>query len=256
MAVSPMRKVSYGRTNPNLQNNWGNGSLCHPFIDRSNMLDNNCALFRDMNTSELHQVEELSKLKVLAKQQYLCAQMASTDQVYNIASGAAAIEHISSDGNRQILAFLFPGDFVGLSTQKMYDYGVKSLTKVTAYQFHRNQLLRLAEEIPTLEANLQNIQDRVLSRMLEQVYLLGQKNAHARICYLLIHLLERLPGATADRIELPMNRQDIADYLGLTVETVSRSITKLKNDGLIKLPCANSVTILDLDEVADLANID
>ncbi len=220
------------------------------------MFDTHCALFQGLNSSELQALSKHSKLKVLAKQQYLCTQHASADHVFNLASGTASIERISCDGRRQILAFLFPGDFVGLSNSDHLDYAVKSLTDITAHQFNVTTLYHLAEEIPTLESNLKSIQGKVLSRMLDQLYLLGQKKAHERLCFLLVHLLQRMPNAKPEHLELPMTRLDIADYLGLTVETVSRSMTKLKQEGLISITNPNALQIMELEEIQSLGDIE
>ncbi|WP_317928555.1 Crp/Fnr family transcriptional regulator [Halioxenophilus sp. WMMB6] len=220
-----------------------------------NFFQNDYPLFRDLSEAELPLLADQAKLKVLDKQQYLCMQHSPSDRVFNIASGSAVVERISNDGRRQILAFVFPGDFVGLSNSDRFEYGIKCLTGTTAYEFKRQNLFDLSEKLPTLKANIKNIRALVLSLTFDQVYLLGQKKAHERVCFLLLHLLQRLPGATQMHLELPMTRADIADYLGLTVETVSRSMSKLKKEGLITLPTPNAVRIVDLEAVQELADI-
>jgi CRP/FNR family transcriptional regulator len=220
------------------------------------MFDTHSALFKDLSEQELQILSKQSKLKVLAKQQYLCTQHSPADNVFNIASGTAVVERISCDGRRQILAFLFPGDFVGLSNSDHLEYAVKSLTDMTAHQFNVSSLRKIADESPTLENNLKTIQGKVLSVVLDQLCLLGQKKAHERLCFLLVHLLARMPNADPNNLELPMTRLDIADYLGLTVETVSRSMTKLKQEGLISITNPNALSILDLEEVEALGDIE
>jgi CRP/FNR family transcriptional regulator len=218
--------------------------------------ENDCPLFRNMSEYEQQRLSQSSRLKVLSKQQYLFMQHSPSDRVFNISSGAGTVEKISSSGRRQILAFIFPGDFVGLSQSDNYEYGVKSLSGMTAYEFKRNNLFTLSEELPTLEANLKEIRSLVLALTLNQIYLLGQLKAYERVCFMLKELLQRIPGARPDRIELPMTRVDIADYLGLTVETVSRSLSQLKRDGLISTLSPNAIRILKLDAVEKLADIE
>lgn len=220
------------------------------------MFETNCALFDGLSSVELEKIAQHSKLKVMAKQQYLCAQHAPMQYLYCISTGVAATERISSEGRRQVLSFLFPGDLIGVTKGEQYDYSVKCLRSLTAHQLPRSRLFELSKTIPSLEHNINGIRGVVVSQMLDQLYLLGQKKAHERICYLLTHLLGRMPGATVDHIELPMTRLDIADYLGLTVETVSRSITKLKQEGLIAITDINAIAILDLDAIEELADID
>ena len=225
-------------------------------IAPNTIFQNDCPLFRDLSDIELQKLADHAKLKVLDKHQYLCMQHSPSDRVFNIASGTAVVERISNDGRRQILAFVFPGDFVGLTNSDRFEYGIKCLTGTTAYEFKRQALFNLGEELPKLKANVKSIRALVLAHTFDQVYLLGQKKAHERVCFLLLHLLQRMPGATQMHIELPMTRLDIADYLGLTVETVSRSMSKLKKEGLITTPTPNSIRILDFEAVQDLADIE
>jgi CRP/FNR family transcriptional regulator len=154
-----------------------------------------------------------------------------------------------------VLAFLFPGNFVGLTNSDFFEYGVRTLTEVTAYEFNQHKLLELADTTPRLKQNIKRISANVLARALDQVYILGQKKADERICFLILQLLERMPGSTLERIELPMTRQDIADYLGLTVETVSRSLAKLKREGLIATPSRHLLRVNNVEEIMVRGNM-
>jgi CRP/FNR family transcriptional regulator len=87
------------------------------------------------------------------------------------------------------------------------------------------------------------------------VFALGQKKAHERVCYLLDEIRNRKVGPDDTTVELPMTRQDIADYLGLTMETVSRAMRKLKNDGIIAIEGNQTVRLLDPDEVAKQGSV-
>lgn len=214
------------------------------------------ALFKDLNANELDQLSELSKIKILSEKQYLLSQHSPALQVFNIASGIALIERIASNGGRQVLAFIFPGDFVGLTQYEHFEYGVKCVTQMQAYAFKRTEFRALTEEIPQLKKNISKIGANVLGRALDQVFILGQKKAEERLCFLFLQLLERLPGATPDYIHLPMTRQDIGDYLGLTVETVSRALAKLKTEGLISIPSPHILMIEDLDRVTELGEVE
>jgi len=130
------------------------------------MFDTNYILYNNLTQEELQTLSKHSKLKVLAKQQYLCTQHSKADYVFNLASGTAVIERISCDGRRQVLAFIFPGDFIGLSDSDHLDYAVKSLTDITAHQFSTNTLETLSTTIPRLEENMKNIRGKVLARVL------------------------------------------------------------------------------------------
>lgn len=214
------------------------------------------ALFKDLSSDELNKLSSLAKVKPLNEKQYLLTQHSPALQVFNIASGIALIERIASNGGRQVLAFIFPGDFVGLTQHEYFEYGVKCVTPIQAYSFNRTEFLALSESAPQLKKNLSNIGANILGRALDQVFILGQKKAEERLCFFFLQLLERLPGATPDNIHLPMTRQDIGDYLGLTVETVSRALAKLKKEGLIAIPSPHVLTIEDLDSVTELGEVE
>ncbi|MDO6475215.1 Crp/Fnr family transcriptional regulator [Alteromonas sp. 1_MG-2023] len=211
-------------------------------------------LFNDMTPNELEQLDMCAEQTKCGSGEYLFRQHDRSVNVFNVISGTVSIERVSNNGRRQILGFLFPGDFVGVTSSPCYDYAVRSLTKAEFYRFNRKKLYDLAEEMPHLKTNLTEINSRILNRTIDQLYILGQKKAHERLCFLFMHLLERLPGARPDRIELYMTRQDIADFLGLTTETVSRSLAKLKQDKLIAVPSLNHLQILDMEAVSEMAS--
>jgi CRP/FNR family transcriptional regulator len=212
-------------------------------------------LYSGLSETELRQLAEFARLRVRAPQQYLFTQHTPADRAFNLATGTALVERMSSSGRRQVLAFLFPGNFVGLTNSDFFEYGVRTLTEVTAYEFNQHKLLELADTTPRLKQNIKRISANVLARALDQVYILGQKKADERICFLILQLLERMPGSTLERIELPMTRQDIADYLGLTVETVSRSLAKLKREGLIATPSRHLLRVNNVEEIMVRGNM-
>jgi CRP/FNR family transcriptional regulator len=219
------------------------------------MFDANSTMFKELGSRELDALMQNCKIKEFKKQQYLFDQHSNPEYVYSLDSGAAAIERIAVDGRRQILGFVFHGEYIGITNAQQYDYAVKCLTPVKAHQFQRKTLNTLCEEFPKLDYNLRAVSSNVMDHLLNQLFLLGQKKAHERLCFLFLLLLQRMPGATVSHIELPMTRLDIADYLGLTTETVSRSLTKLKLDGLVKMTGVHSFAITDYDAIQELADI-
>lgn len=218
-------------------------------------LNSQYLLFKNLNDMELQDLAQHSKLRIQERHQYLCMQHSPSDRVFNIVSGVAMVERISTAGRRQVLAFVFPGDFVGLSNSPYFEYGIRCLSGTSVCEFNRRDLYLLSEKIPTLKANLKFIRALVQQLTFDQLYMLGQMTAYERICFMIVELLHRIPGASAECIELPMTRADIADYLGLTVETVSRSLSKLKRDGLISTPTSTSIRVLDKEELEAVANI-
>ena len=219
------------------------------------VMSNHYLLFKNLNSNEVREIARYSRVRNQERHQYLCTQNSPSDRVFNIISGVAMVERISSTGRRQILSFVFSGDFVGLSNSPNFEYGIRCLSGTSVCEFKRQELYELSERIPTLKANLKYIRAMVQQITYDQLYVLGQMSAYERLCFFIIELLKRSPDALGSCIELPMTRADIADYLGLTVETVSRSLSKLKRDKLIETPTANSVQILDRAELEAVANI-
>jgi CRP/FNR family transcriptional regulator len=216
-------------------------------------LRNNCALFDDLNDNELAKLATIAQSKELDSNQYLFNQHTAADKVYSVISGSALIERVLSNGQRQILSFLSPGHFVGLTHSDYLEYSVKSLDYVKFCMFNKKQLLAMADELPGLKSNIRQVSANVLALALDQAYILGKKKAHERLCYLFMQLLEVDPGATPEKIDLLMARQDMADYLGLTHETVSRAFARLKKMGLISISSPKRVQILFLEEIRLLA---
>jgi CRP/FNR family transcriptional regulator len=159
------------------------------------------------------------------------------DHVFNVTSGAVKIYKLLPDGRRQITGFLFPGDFLGLTHKESYAYSAEALAPTTLCRFPRRKLEALLDELPKLEQRLLGIASHELAAAQDQMMLLGRKSAKERVVSFLLMLsaAEARRGKPGNPVPLPMNRMDIADYLGLTIETVSRTFTQLKTQGLIQL---------------------
>jgi CRP/FNR family transcriptional regulator, anaerobic regulatory protein len=177
------------------------------------------------------------------------------DYVYNIISGALRLFKLMPDGRRQITGFLFPSDFVGIALKARYAYSAESVCDMTVCRFPRHKLEALFAEFPALETRLLETAGNELIAAQDQMLLLGRKTAAERLASFLLRLRARAMarGAKVDTVDLPMTRTDMGDYLGLTVETVSRTFTKLRQKGLIATPNPHEVEILDPDGLARMA---
>lgn len=175
--------------------------------------------------------------------------------LYTITAGAVKLYKLLSDGRRQIITFLFPGDFFGMTINDNYAYTAESMTPAVFCRFPRRKLESLFTELPLLERKLLGAITQELTAAQEQMLLLGRKTARERVASFLVDLRRRLSskGDKSPLFTLPMSRSDIADFLGLTIETVSRTLTGLKRDGLIALPDANHVLIQRFDELLRIA---
>ncbi len=174
---------------------------------------------------------------------------------YNITSGSAKIYKLLPDGRRQITGFAQSGVFLGLAVSDSYAFSAEAITRVRFCRFPRRKLRALMDDFPALEKSLLQTASNELVAAQEQMLLLGRKTARERLAsFLCARSSSAKPcGHDDDHVDLPMSRSDIADYLGLTIETVSRTFTRLKNEGLIALPSNTRVDVLDRDGLIELA---
>lgn len=179
------------------------------------------------------------------------------DHVFNITSGAVKVYKLLPDGRRAITGFLFPGDFLGLTHRDAYAFSAEALTQTKLCKFPREKLERLLEEMPKLERRLLGLASHELAAAQDQMLLLGRKTAKERLASFLALLSNaaRRHGKPGNPVDLPMGRSDIADYLGLTIETVSRTFTQLKRDGTIQLLDGNRVRLANPEKLEELAGV-
>jgi CRP/FNR family transcriptional regulator len=154
-----------------------------------------------------------------------------------VLEGVLRLYKLLPDGRRQIVGFALPGDFLGLSVDGRYGISADAVGPATVCRFVKTSFSRFAEHKPKLLRRINEFVIRDLAGAQEQMVLLGRRSAEEKVAILLIKWRERLAqiGPLAAITPLPMSRQDIADYLGLTIETVSRTFTKLERDGVIEI---------------------
>ncbi|MBI5165331.1 MAG: helix-turn-helix domain-containing protein [Magnetospirillum sp.] len=177
------------------------------------------------------------------------------DHVFSISTGAVKLYKLMSDGRRQIIGFLFSGDMFGLAVDGGYAYTAETVSPTQVCRFAHRKLDSLRDEIPRLEKKLFAMALKDLVTAQEQMLLLGRKTAKEKVATFLVQLSCRaqIQGLPPSPLSLPMSRADIADYLGLTIETVSRTFTHLKRDGAIGLPGPGHATLLDIAALKELA---
>jgi CRP/FNR family transcriptional regulator len=181
------------------------------------------------------------------------------EHFFNVTAGTAKLFKLLPDGRRQITGFATTGHFLGLAVSSTYSFSAEAVEPMRVCRFSRSKLKALLDDFPAVEKRLLDVAANELVAAQEQMLLLGRKTARERLASFLIartalpsHCLGHDPGMS-ETVLLPMTRNDIADYLGLTIETVSRTLSKLKSDGLIDIPSANQVVLrryADLDEIA------
>jgi CRP/FNR family nitrogen fixation transcriptional regulator len=161
------------------------------------------------------------------------------DNIYRVVSGAVRICKLMSDGRRQIGAFYLPGDLFGLESDEAHDFSAEAIGDCTLRAVKHKHILSEASLHPRMVNQLWSQTMAHLQRAQQHILLLGRKNAQERIAAFLLDMAARL--SRSGEMELPMPRQDIADYLGLTIETVSRTLTQLERDGLIAIPVSRRI---------------
>jgi CRP-like cAMP-binding protein len=162
------------------------------------------------------------------------------DYVYQVVSGAARTYKVLSDGRRQIGAFYLPGEVFGLGVGDVYHYSAEAISKSTLLVVKRSALIALADTDHKVAHLLWTLTAQELQRVQEHMLLLI-RSAQERVACFLLEMAERM--AEADVIDLPMSRQDIADYLGLTIETISRTLTQLETAAAISVPTCRRIVL-------------
>ena len=175
------------------------------------------------------------------------------DDVFTITAGMVKLYKLMSDGRRQIVGFLVPGDFLGLAFGRTYVYSAEAVVATTTCRFGRGQFLALLDACPTLEKEILARTATELAAAQEQMLLLGRKTARERVASFLLALARRRGTDPGRPLELAMSRADIADYLGLTMETVSRTLGRLGKDRLIELVDAHTVVLRRLAALEQVA---
>ncbi len=175
--------------------------------------------------------------------------------LYNVTDGVLKIFKQLPDGRQQITGFLYPGDFLGIAKSKHYAYSAESITDVRLCRFKNAELENMFKKIPKLETWMLDTASNELIQSQDQLLLLGRKTAVERLCSFLLSISTRasLLGAKANNIHLPMGRESIADYLGLTTETISRTFSKLKKSNVIKSTGKGNIEIANMQAIRNLA---
>jgi CRP/FNR family nitrogen fixation transcriptional regulator len=162
------------------------------------------------------------------------------DYVYRVVSGAVRTYKIFDDGRRQIGAFYFAGEAFGLELGDEHEFSAEAIENSVVLVVKRSALVALADRQPDMARKLWSFTASELQRVQKHMLLLV-KSAEERVACFLLEMAGRLQSTEA--VDLPMSRQDIADYLGLTIETVSRTLTQLETKATIAMPKSRRVVL-------------
>jgi CRP/FNR family transcriptional regulator, nitrogen fixation regulation protein len=162
------------------------------------------------------------------------------EYVYRVISGSVRTYKILSDGRRQVSGFYLPGDIFGLEFADEHTFSAEAIADAKVVVVKRSAIAALAGRDPAIGRELFALTGRELRRAQDRVLLLV-KSAQERVASFLLEMAER--AGAGNTIELPMSRQDIADYLGLTIETVSRTLTGLESAATIEVPASRRIVL-------------
>lgn len=215
---------------------------------------------RSMSICSVLSERELGTLRALGQEVRFRARAAifaeerPADVVYNITAGLARMYRLRNDGSRQIVGFGLPGDFLGMPVNECHGFSADAVEFTVACRIPRKGFSRFLDDNPHLVRRLHDLTILGLNQAHEHMMLLGRATARAKMAAFLIGLRDRWarikpPSAT---VALPMGRQDIADFLGLSIATASRTLHHLADERLILIE-PGGARILDLKRLKWLA---
>lgn len=173
------------------------------------------------------------------------------DHYYRVVSGTVRLYQSIADGRRQVIDFLSEGDCFGLTGVARHPCSVEAMSRITMIRYARRTVEAAIEADPSLARRLFKLACVELQRARQQMLLLGRKTADERMASFLLRLAE--PDGADQVVTLTMSRLDIADHLGLTIETVSRTLSRFRRDGLIDLPNRQQILLRRVGHLKALA---
>jgi CRP-like cAMP-binding protein len=197
-----------------------------------------------------------ASLRRVEEKDLLFAEGDAISHVYRVETGAIALYRVLADGRRQIMGFAYPGDIIGLGVEVKHAMNAQAVKPTRVRCLPVAALRQSASEDPMLGFKLYDVLARELAATRDLMLTTGQRSAMERVAGFLLAFSRRNQrnGQDPTTFELPMTRTDIGDFLGLTIETVSRTFTKLKVLRLIELPHSNQVRLLDIEHLQSLAD--
>ncbi|MFK4505971.1 helix-turn-helix domain-containing protein [Bradyrhizobium daqingense] len=208
-----------------------NGHVCDDCAVRG------AAVCASLDAAELREFEHLGRRVHFDSGETVFSEEDITTSFYNVLEGLMRLYKLLPDGRRQIVGFALPGDFLGMNISGRHNFSADAIGAVTVCQFGKAAFSRFVEDRPQLLRRINELAIRELAQARDHMVLLGRRAADEKVAAFLLGWRQRLPalGGSLDMVPLPMSRQDIADYLGLTIETVSRTFTKLERHGAIEI---------------------
>ncbi|MGE5201287.1 MAG: helix-turn-helix domain-containing protein [Acidobacteriota bacterium] len=172
---------------------------------------------------------------------------------YKVVTGAIRSCKLLADGRRHIGDFFLPGDFIGLNALDTHSFSAEAVADASLVRYERRDVEALIQRDPTIGKSLLGLLCSDLSQAQARMLLLGRMTAQERLASFLLRMAARGAEGRQNRVSLPMTRTDIGDYLGLTTETVCRTLAQLKSSGLISASSPHEVRVLRREALSEMA---
>ncbi|MEM6482937.1 MAG: Crp/Fnr family transcriptional regulator [Pseudomonadota bacterium] len=217
------------------------------------------AVCAQCDAEELARMNEIKFYKTYSAGQTIALRGETLDMVASVVDGTATLERVTEDGRTQIVGILLPSDFVGRPGRDSLSYDVTAVTDVKLCCFRRMPFEALLEEVPHLRERLLDMMLDELDAARDWMLLLGRKTAREKIASFLVLLANRCDQLNGGKLrgtrhfDLPVSREAIANFTGLTIETVSRQISILRREQLISLDGVRKVTVPDTTALRRIA---
>jgi CRP/FNR family nitrogen fixation transcriptional regulator len=224
------------------------GSVYSDAFERSGSAAGTIAQSGQLDT--LLAFERIGSRRSFARNEEICAEGEPADCWFKVVSGTVRLCKLLADGRRHIAEFYFSGDCFGLENMAERLFSAEAVTDVIVMRFSRRATERLIDESPMLARGLHDMTLRDLANAQIRMMMLGRMSAPERVATFLLDMFERRDATRA--LDLPMSRNDIADYLGLTIETVCRVMSAFKRNGAIDIPTPHRIELRDRAALAAL----
>lgn len=217
-----------------------------------------CAALDDEARAQLLQ---LSRRRALAAHQVIFRDGDEADHYFSITSGIVKLVKTLADGHQHIIGLIHQPDFMGQTLNRRHTYAAESATEVELCAYPRAAFDAFMKAHPELERQIFEMTVRELDVCRDWTLLLGRKCSYERVAGFLLMMARRMPripgrDANSAHFELPFTRAEMADYLGLTLETVSRQFSRLKRKRIIALPSSRDITIPDVELLSTVAQME
>ncbi len=207
---------------------------------------------------ELAMLEKIKSYKTFEAGQTISWRGDDLTHFSSVVSGIATLNRTMEDGRTQMVGLLLPSDFIGRPGREEVEYDVTAVTEVTVCRFERRPFEALVVDVPHISQRMMEMALDELQAAREWMVLLGRKTAREKIATFLEMIVRRssLPDQNIREYALPLTREEIANFLGLTLETVSRQISRLKKEGIVDFVGRKHFVVLDLSGLHDATGDD